>query len=649
MSFGSGDLGDGTLSLGETNQSECKNDPSARLQNRDGNRDLQVGVLDYVIDGEYVIVYHIDSVCPCESQMDFIVEQYEERYLVLTEVNSMETDSDCTCRMDLSVAIQGLDLDSGVVIDVYNEDHSRHYGTLDIGSQNDCNIECVVSEECWRLDLATPDCDGDFVCMDNICMFQCFDGDNLGETGDSGWYGEPDCGDSGDSGWYGEPDCGDSGDSGWYDDSGCGDSGDSGWYDDPDCGDSGDSGWYDDPDCGDSGDSGWYDDDPADCGDSGDSGWYDDPDCGDSGDSGWYGDDTGCGETGDGGWYNEGAECRSDADCSPGLFCMIDDPAMQGDCYLDDDGTEYCDGMRPDGEFFGICLPREDWDNGNDDYNEGAPCYSDEECGRGLFCMLDDPSLCEECFIDEAGNERCDCIGPDGTVGFGICLPRGNWDDGRDEYNEGAPCYSDEECGRGLFCMLDDPGLYEECFTDETGEVFCEVRPPDGEFLGICLPRDNWDDGNDDYNEGAPCFYDDECGPGLFCMPEDPAGFGVCMPEENRDEVRECLSDDECGRGYVCQFEFYDEDGNCYVDEATGTTYCRDWYPEGIGICVPGGNDYNEGDVCYSDSDCGEGLFCMPEGPEGFGICIPGDVVPADECPEGILYCDDSGCWCDRP
>lgn len=470
--------------LNSMNQSACKTNPNLQAKRRDHDQGLHLGVLDFEIRGREITIFHIDTLNACDAQMEFEMER-ENNHLILTEVNRAPSDTDCQCRMDLSLTLGGYEPGDHLVVDVFNEDHSFHFGSLYIGQDNNCSIECVVAEECWELGLAIPDCNGDFLCLENICFFECYSDD----PGDGDWP-EMECREDRDcpEGFYceyldyGWEEC-------WADENGeeiC-----EGWGDDPDyeC-------WLDE-----SGEE-FCEDLPP-----GPEGFgfcvpFDEPPF-------------------------EG-ECINDRDCPEGFYCEYldygwsdgDDPDYECwidesgeeicenwpddpdyECWIDDNGEEICEDLPPGPEHFGYCVPF-------DEPPFEGECLEDWDCPEGFFCEYydygheecwideDGVEVCEswpddpdyECWLDENGEEICEDL-PPGPEYFGFCVPF-------DEPPVEGECFEDADCDTGFICMPLEGG---NCWSDEdpsgepcdNGENCCE--DPDGSVysdFGICVPAD---------------------------------------------------------------------------------------------------------------------------------------------------------------
>ena len=170
-----------SIFLGEPSQSECKSQDDklvlkALADDADpteaGNSDFYIGALDYRTVGTEVTVYHFDSLQNCSAEMAFNMERRGQE-ITLTEINTSDEASRCTCRMDLEVTLHNLSDGETYFIEVYNEDHSTLYGRLTVEVGEPCTLECVQPEDCWNLDLATPDCIGDWACIENTCQWHC--------------------------------------------------------------------------------------------------------------------------------------------------------------------------------------------------------------------------------------------------------------------------------------------------------------------------------------------------------------------------------------------------------------------------------------------------------------------------------------------
>jgi len=658
-------LGDGTgadngdPALGDVNNSGCK-DGTAKEAKHNGNgwdeedTDAEYnGVIKAQVGDGSVTIMHLDAVYQCEAEIIYMLEASGSN-LILTEVDSSETQTYCTCSFDLSVDILNLTNGRTYHAEVWNADKTIMFGEVDF-TPGDCSQydECVTDEDCWKImeeeGMAWPDCEGNFTCIEGACEWQCID-----------WptecYSDSDCpyGYYCAFEYYGEPveeKC-------WIDENGeevC----------EPGMPDQGYGTcqpvqtWecrsdYDCPE-------GYFCNlmYPA----EGEEGYKD---C-------WINED-GTEECSDGtmppayGYCEPRSyECYSDSDCPEGYFCnyavWAEDDTKPEDCWTNPDGSEECGGEIPPGGY-GYCEPI-----------QTGECWSDADCPEGYTCVM----YPGECWTDpETGETRCE------DVSYGYCEMIQMY------------CYSDYDCPDGYYCAwLDGAANGEDCWVDDAGNTNCEG------YYGYCLPRENqecwsaddcyaiygepniecegarWtcDYGycgqscgggeyqcNSDYDcpEGAVCVYYEEC--------NDPStgecwGGSYC---EYQEEPVYCYSDEECPQGFFCalmdcapdssgedcgvpygicvrQSEGEcNMDSDCYEIYGDPTIECVDAYWACInGYC----NQECGGQLeCGADMDCPAGTFCSD------GVCIGGvpcsannDCASNEVCVNGVCEATSTG------
>jgi Cys-rich repeat protein len=388
-------------------------------------------------------------------------------------------------------------------------------------------------------------------------------------------------------------------------------------------------------------------------------------------------------------------ECQADSDCPDGLVCEVA-------CWD-------CDSTDPEGDCLpgcvGHCVPP-----------VMPECDSDNDCPEGFVCVMEcwqagcdengecppdcDPATGEcdpvcvghcvpdfepECYTDE------DCMMAGGDIGF--CI------DGRCVFEE-IPCGDDGNfCPPGMECVTvcwdchpEDPDCYPGC------ESYCVPVEPECQVDTDCISAD----GQVGHCVEGRCVFEQmychanwECPPGFICemMECDPGCdetgdpnccVGICVP----DQQPECYSDEDCfmpdGNFGRCI------DGRCVFDPCN----CPDvWDPVCGEICYDC-NDQGDPDCgapcemrtfanacdaecegaiilhqgecgggpleCFSDDECGPGMYCEfcndAAGECGqVGICMPlpqMDCVEDADCPEGfrceIGYCPDMPCGPDE-
>ena len=289
------------------------------------------------------------------------------------------------------------------------------------------------------------------------------------------------------------------------------------------------------------------------------------------------------------------------------------------ECWIDEETGEEicaCEGGDPIEPGFGICEPRDEfrdcWDLGPDMCNERPDCrwMNDDGPIDGGDCM---------CWIDERGNELCECEGG-GAGGAGPC---GCWFD--DEGNEICECGDADPIVAPPEC---------DCWIDENGAEICacEPQPPPPDF-GHCEP---WRrrpfqcfDYDADECEGidgcvlidAP-FDDCDCPDGDDIPCACPVGPSVCVSE---DEVCYMLDVDVCEENPICAIvdrEVCAMPGPCPPGEACGPI-APDCFPQAA--CVPTEEACFElaGDECIDAPACllVRELDCMRPEP-----CVPGQI-----------------------
>jgi|GEM_PF-2033525 len=307
-------------------------------------------------------------------------------------------------------------------------------------------------------------------------------------------------------------------------------------------------------------------------------------------------------------------ECELDPDCQLHFYDIGGqaDP-LPCDCPPDDANCVCPDPAPPLPPEEAYCGPR-----------ENPSCLSDEECGPGQYCELEE--WCPPCSDDE----MFPCAAPCWVEG--VCV------DGRE-----PPRLCDDagQCGDG-----------EECQVIEVCEGACgaPVPPPNGEEPAppdcvetcyeeaICVPVDR----------PELCYFDEECGVGFECIIDyDTCGMtdpnsggliacpGVCEPAHPEEEY--CLQDGDCRDGQRCATELE----ICFVPPGGPYDVC-------YSLCVDEPVDPAPG-ICLENADCREGqrcateldvCVCDPNDPECsvcYSSCVRDDVA----CPDVIAYAAD--------
>ena len=137
---------------------------------------------------------------------------------------------------------------------------------------------------------------------------------------------------------------------------------------------------------------------------------------------------------------------------------------------------------------------------------------------------------------------------------------------------------------------------------------------------------------------GRECASDADCGGRFECLADPgllPGGYCSAF----------CDGPDQCGEGAVC------------IGIGRGTAICvRECDPSLADACPRAGYGCGDGvnvpavclGGCEEDSDCGEGLTCLPGGGNGFGSCFDADASVGDacaateECPSGSFCLGES-------
>ncbi len=569
------------------------------------------GAIKAQVHENWVRILHMDASYQCEAEIIYMLEANGSE-LILTEVDSSNVETYCTCNFDLSVDILGLTPGQRYHAEVWNENKSEMFGEVEF-TVGDCDIyekECSYDYECWEYfeemggEMPMIDCEGDFACVEGYCEWICMEYPEYCESDydcPEGYF----C-DFMDYG-YPEGDC-------WVDEAGeehCDDimpemigvCEPREWEEycesDADCPegfmcmieDWGNT----DPD--DFKEDCWINEngeetcipetgmppyygycvpaeEPMTCQTDQECWHYDypHPEC--EGD--WECVNNMCEWSCGQGQY----ECDSDQDCPEGQYCEFYE-----ECW-DEDGSW--------GDCFGgsMCVPYEE---------PPSECMEDTDCPEGYFCALLD------CYneTDPEGNAT-DCYP------YGVCMPR---------EEPPAECVSDDECPEGFFCDNWDPNGMGHCVEQWQGEcnedsqcpedMFCNIMCGNGWCYGECMP----------YEEPpAECRSNDECWeimgpPTIECM----GAMWVC---ENAQCVQTCGM--ACANDADCPADMFCEMGLCQEEEVPG--------PE-----------------CEVDSDCPAGEFCAyvncePDANGDPSNCAPYAVCIPYEDPEPV-YCGDNG-WC---
>ena len=344
---------------------------------------------------------------------------------------------------------------------------------------------------------------------------------------------------------------------------------------------------------------------------------------------------------------NEGGQpavagCAEAADCGAGQLCSggvcVAETAPEGPGNVCE-----TDGDCADGQICqqGACLA---------DENPEVPatgCTSDDQCTQGLKCIEGD---CVYVAEPDPPEEPCttdaDCGKEQGCI-QGSCVDVDDPGPPEEGCDSNDDCEDEETCEDGVCVDDSGPPPIETCASD--------ADCPEGKscFAGICIEDEPTDPPVDE------CVFDSDCGPGQSCSE------GACIdkgdePDPPDPEETDCATDADCE----------DPTHKCTASEA-----CPPPLPGGgpgmecLGICVP----KEQGDSCFSDNECPEGLMCtcgpgggwgpppnalmpcnlqcMPEDPDDWGCvsdwdCKEGETCDAGECIPGgpITECIISGC-----
>ncbi len=665
--------------LRNTVQSACKEQPGTKLARSDQAIPADNPIEAIVNFDNSVTLIHHDAHYQCNAEIVFALEA-DGTELELREINASDEATNCMCYMDLMAEIDNLQRDRTYHIRVVDEFRTQLFGEVWVTIE-DCDTQCETSADCPYYDLPTPDCVGNWACIEDMCQFSCEE--DWPCTTDS------DCPDGYWCVWESYP----------MDDGAVAPSGSGTTEDgegmippnyqcqsDADCPE---GMWCELVDCADGFDcygggycvgdfppmptDGVCEPRPWECNVPEDCyllGMPEDPYCDVVVDC----ENHMCIYE-----YNcTDPQCWDDSDCPAGYICdylayptdpngdaSSTDPAtgmpyweggvcipMEVECYTDSDcpiyematpceGSMYC--INYTCQF--IC-------------DEGQPCYSDDECPAGYTCdFLSDPTdpnggttstdpetgepyweggVCVpmeiECYTDSdcpiyematpcEGNVYC----INNTCQF-IC-------------DEGQSCYSDDECPAGQHCEFivypDDPtespvdgstdpdtGMWPEggvCVDDDPQEMCYDIGGECFPFYGQSdVCPDGWE-AVDVFGFGEPL-----CGLGGFC----------CVPVDV-----ECRTDADCydthpeGGNWQCinnQCEYWNECDwfECQVDSDCGSSgWCELWeYCDDAGFCCQGGScRYDDPNACSANMDCAAGEVCVN------GLCQPDDTCACYE------------------
>lgn len=380
---------------------------------------------------------------------------------------------------------------------------------------------------------------------------------------------------------------------------------------------------------------------------------------------------------------DQGSGCEIAEDCPYGYECVAGDCQFQG-VNGDDDVCSPCIPpdtcgsaldlciLYPEGRFYcgKYCESDQDCANvpgcedrqckciplNNDSSKQCAPqnltcntsvtCENNDDCAPGEKC--DDNHICVP---DVSGNgelgDNCESR-DDCKTGFciqGKCTYQCNWIDPENSCPEGYYCAT-IECGLGV-CLQGEKGfkdIGDECFDNtECSSLYC-------------------------MSTGSPAVCSIPCSPDSFatcpqdwsCLNINDSGCGICICEISQIG-EECQRNSDCFSG-LCVTK---------SGQSRCSKYCgdNDLCPDDFD-CLQAGQDVNIcwpenlaiGDICNDDSQCMEGLDCIPK--EGIKYCSKECIVNCD-CPshyscdvtdDGQRFCikknddsdneDSKGCSC---
>lgn len=223
----------------------------------------------------------------------------------------------------------------------------------------------------------------------------------------------------------------------------------------------------------------------------------------------------------------------------------------------------------------------------------GDSCTKDDDCEEELRCLTKPaPKFCTQF----CGYDRPEC--PEGFV----CVEHADWSCAA-EADEGQGCRWNAQCVGDLVCNW-------------------ALEPP------VCVPPGD---------VGFPCLMDNECAVGLRC--DEAAAPSACVPLGDVGEA--CATSAECVPGLSC----------IILPTLLGICAgpCQSSLDCPVGTqCVPEANYHCQaikglGTKCVWDSQCQDGLFCIPEAdqPEVSTCQLPlvaGEQCWFDEhCIEGLI------------
>ncbi len=220
----------------------------------------------------------------------------------------------------------------------------------------------------------------------------------------------------------------------------------------------------------------------------------------------------------------------------------------------------------------------------------GQACESDDDCGDGVVCLIEDELLQPGQIVDGMCTLRCE-QDPYVCGGTAICLGVGQ--DTEDVADDVGYCYE--------LCLFTEP--VAKC-QGSVNRVCSLIDPETG--LGVCDPK---------------CFSDGECSDGSSCAPRYPWTCVDELPEGLLADGETCTENEEC------------EGGGCiFIDEASTDGIC-------ISDCSLQSETYacgrDLGDTAPVDSACFPLLGLLAQGATAaendLGQCLP-TCDPAQGC-----------------
>ena len=601
-----GDDADGPQ-LRNTVQSACKEQPGTKLARGDQSIPADNPIEAIVNFDNSVTLIHHDAQYQCNAEIVFALEANGTE-IELREINVSDQATNCMCYMDLLADIDNLQRNRTYHIRVVDEFRTKVFGEVWVTIE-DCDTQCRTSADCPYYELPTPDCIGNWACIEGLCQFSCEEEQPCASDNDCPegywcvWESYPMDGGVGVPSDNGATESGAGAIPPNYQCQSDADCPDGMWCELMDCADGLDcyGGGYCVGDFPPMPTDGVCEPRPWECNVPEDCfllGMPEDPYCDVVVDC----ENHMCIYQ-----YNcTDPECWDDSDCPAGYICdYLVYPTEPGDPTNPNgnvSSTDPATGM-PYWEG-GVCVPME------------IECYTDSDCP--IYEMA---TPCE-------GNVYC----INNTCQF-IC-------------DEGQSCYSDDECPVGQHCEFmaypDDPseppmdgssdpdsGMWPDagvCVDDNPQEMCYDIG-------GECFPFYGQPDVCPDGWEAAYELMDDATDP-MYGEPLCGLGGVCCIPVN-----AECRTDADCydthpeGGNWLCinnQCEYWSECDwfECQVDSDCGPGgWCELWdYCDDAGFCCQGGScRYDDPNACAANIDCAQGEVCVN------GLCQPDDTCACYE------------------